>query len=725
MIFYKVYFRFYLEKPCKKSEIEQYTNNIVSFYNKSLSKIGNIVIVLDNGPDVEFHYNNENLYDGIRIPACVYFNINLHGINALLIPEDLYERANNFPEYLCFKFVSLELEDSDISIENIELRSVEISYEFPISKSALYWMSPNIAGSAFIMLPAGIMIHNQSKLIGFDSIDIISNVDQEHSYYYRDILTYFSKNISSYIDKIFKTKSIIFNGFFEIYCIIGYGDYNLAGAKALLGALYQNNKLISENIYTMNSISQMITEFNIRNFSEFDDVLNLNNIVLKYSDINFTSDEFCDSETNKIPYSFIDRNVHKIQFIILFDTNSDFAQFRNTKIVKNSKNFYLIHAFEDSENTDSILSNTEAMKFIDWYMQDKYPCIHYLKIHDENELYKEIYESFNSELTRYNLVIHIDKFMREVIYHDNYQVDSESSLSIISKKDRNFLPKATFDEIDKLIGLSEAKEQIKNLVNLHQFFQVLKSKKVIDTKNISSMHFVFTGNPGTGKTTVAKLYAEILLDSGMIKENKIAFFSRKDLIGKYLGHTENLIKDKFNENRGGVIFIDEAYSLASDVINGRGGYGLEAIDTIVGLLDEIKDDTCVIFAGYPKEMQEFINVNPGLQSRINFYVDFPDYSLDELIDIAKFIAKDKFSMTISTKAIAEIRRICTLQKHTKNFGNARFVRTLIDKALINHAIRCNSNIEQISTSALQTLTFDDFKNIDLKKIKLNLNKTGF
>ena len=159
-------------------------------------------------------------------------------------------------------------------------------------------------------------------------------------------------------------------------------------------------------------------------------------------------------------------------------------------------------------------------------------------------------------------------------------------------------------------------------------------------KNIGKQHFtrhmVFTGNPGTAKTTVARLFARIMKENNLLETGEFIEVGRADLVGKFVGWTASLIKKRFSEAKGGVLFIDEAYSLVDDR---SGSFGDEAINTIVQEMENNRENVIVIFAGYPDRMKEFIDRNPGLSSRIAFHVSFPDYSTPELCDIANLAAK--------------------------------------------------------------------------------------
>ena len=205
-----------------------------------------------------------------------------------------------------------------------------------------------------------------------------------------------------------------------------------------------------------------------------------------------------------------------------------------------------------------------------------------------------------------------------------------------------------------------------------------------------SRHMIFTGNPGTAKTTVARLLAEILKENGILKTGAFIECGRADLVGKYVGWTAQIVKEKFSQAQGGILFIDEAYSLVED----RGGlYGDEAINTIVQEMENKRGDVIVIFAGYPGKMKEFLAKNEGLRSRIAFHVDFPDYGSDELMGILEKMLLDKqYVMTSQAKAKAQqiFKQVCTRNE----FGNGRFVRNLFEQAVNRQATRISESAEE-------------------------------
>ncbi|MBQ3865450.1 MAG: AAA family ATPase [Clostridia bacterium] len=240
---------------------------------------------------------------------------------------------------------------------------------------------------------------------------------------------------------------------------------------------------------------------------------------------------------------------------------------------------------------------------------------------------------------------------------------------------------SAYDELMNMIGLREAKAVIRQALDYHKA-QLLFAEKGL-RQDHPSLHMVFTGNPGTAKTTVARLFASILKENGLLSKGQLIEAGRGDLVGKYVGWTAPTIQKKFRDAKGGVLFIDEAYSLVDD----RDGlYGDEAINTIVQEMENHREDVVVIFAGYPDKMAGFLDKNPGLRSRIAFHVPFADYDTDELCGIADLIAK-KSGLVLAEDARAQLSAVFEAARLQPDFGNGRYVRNVIERARMAQATR--------------------------------------
>ena len=218
---------------------------------------------------------------------------------------------------------------------------------------------------------------------------------------------------------------------------------------------------------------------------------------------------------------------------------------------------------------------------------------------------------------------------------------------------------------------------------------------------------VFLGNPGTGKTTVARMIAGILYNLKYIKYNKFVEVSSKDLVAKYVGQTAPKTMEVVEKAMGGVLFIDEAYSLATGD-GGEGSFNDECIATLIQAMENYRDNLVVIFAGYKKEMQDFLDSNSGIVSRIGYTLDFKDYTVDQLMLIFKQMV-NKAGFKIEDDAIEKAKEIVIEYKGSENFGNARFVRTLYEKVLIKHAknMKDENDLEKLRTISEDDITAEN------------------
>ena len=276
-------------------------------------------------------------------------------------------------------------------------------------------------------------------------------------------------------------------------------------------------------------------------------------------------------------------------------------------------------------------------------------------------------------------------------------------IAVAKKEVIKAAPKGSaYNELQEMIGLSDAKQVIQKALNYYKMQKLYEEKGV--KRDRPAMHMVFTGNPGTAKTTVARLFARIMKENGLLSKGQLIEVGRADLVGKYVGWTAPTVKSKFKAALGGVLFIDEAYSLVED----RDGlYGDEAINTIVQEMENHRDDVVVIFAGYPDKMEGFLQKNPGLRSRIAFHVPFADYSSEELCCIAKLIGKNK-GLSFSEDAVVKLETIFDLARQQNDFGNGRYVRNILEQARMSQATRLmEADFDSITTEDVVTIKAED------------------
>ena len=260
-------------------------------------------------------------------------------------------------------------------------------------------------------------------------------------------------------------------------------------------------------------------------------------------------------------------------------------------------------------------------------------------------------------------------------------------------------------ELEALVGLEEVKNEVHSLINLINIRQ-LRKKKGLPSPDMS-YHMVFTGSPGTGKTTVARLIASIYKELGVLSKGGLVEVDRSGLVAGYVGQTALKVTEVINKALGGVLFIDEAYSLSSP--GASNDFGGEAIDTLVKLMEDHRDDLVVIVAGYTKEMNEFLQTNTGLISRFNKFIEFKDYNEDDLIAIMYSMA-EKMEMKLEDKAVEKLRAyISGMNEGTKRiFGNARGIRNLFEKMLVGQANRL-ACLPEPTIEDLSVITAEDFE----------------
>lgn len=289
-----------------------------------------------------------------------------------------------------------------------------------------------------------------------------------------------------------------------------------------------------------------------------------------------------------------------------------------------------------------------------------------------------------------------------------------SKINIVLQEEKNVLYQREnevshplLEQIDKafadLINMNEIKGTLKEIGAMLWINQQRENFGLLSTKQV--LHMLFTGNPGTGKTTVARKLAKIYYEWNFLSKGQFIEVERADLVGEYIGQTAQKTRALIQKAQGGILFIDEAYSLSR---GGEKDFGKEAIDTLVTHMENNYTDFVLILAGYPNEMENFLNLNPGLQSRFPFIIDFPDFSGKELLEVAKkMVMAREFSLTKEAE--------WHLQKHfhektstsTRHFANARYVRNTIEHAIRKQAVRLMKK-QPLTAEDLIFLSKEDF-----------------
>lgn len=265
-----------------------------------------------------------------------------------------------------------------------------------------------------------------------------------------------------------------------------------------------------------------------------------------------------------------------------------------------------------------------------------------------------------------------------------------------------------FDRLNALVGLSDIKQKVKEHAQYIEFLKLRKIKGFKESEQIN-IHSVFTGNPGTGKTTVAKMMGLLYKKIGLLSIGHVIEVDRVDLVGEYIGQTAPKVKEVIEKARGGVLFIDEAYALARSNDDSK-DFGREVIEILVKEMSNGKGDLAVIVAGYPKEMNHFIQSNPGLKSRFKHFFEFTDYLPQELIEIARLLSQSKeISFTTESFDLLKEIIISAYRERDRAFGNARYVQDLMDKAKMNMALRimARKNPSKVSKQDLAEIQMVD------------------
>lgn len=463
-------------------------------------------------------------------------------------------------------------------------------------------------------------------------------------------------------------------------------------ANLLVGALYTNKRLVSRRINLITNVTE-----NCYDESDFEKILENaagGTVVIELSGERVNSGQFAHAYEEVV--DFISETVKRFQrnTLCIFVELADKPGFAPQLTTRLQDDLHIIELHEGAGNRET------ALNYLKKIMSPEAVSLYT----DE-----ELLEAMGDKLTFsasdiYNVQ---EKLFNSSLKNKTYPAYREVDRLSIAVDDKS---NDAYLDFNEMIGLVEQKALIEQIIAANRVQKMRVDMNL--EKQKAALHMSFTGNPGSAKTTVARLIAQILARDGVLKTGRFVECGRADLVAKYVGWTAKAVRNKFREARGGVLFIDEAYSLSDGE---HATFGEEAINTIVQEMENHRNNVIVIFAGYPKKMKDFLDRNEGLRSRIAFHVDFPDYTPDELTEIFKLMAK-KRGYEISDEVTEHCRKIFKRVAKKKDFGNGRFVRNLLEQAWLKQAQRI------VKQHAGGEVTKEELTRFEVEDFDVNVDK---
>ena len=491
-------------------------------------------------------------------------------------------------------------------------------------------------------------VHNIDELECLDSEkkEITTILTYVRNFYFNENLPYIHFNIG-----LFTRNSVISD---KIVTVINRfaRTFNYIGNKGTI--LVDTEMLVKRTKDSTDMIMQMDKIYNDNDVIIFNNLSKIKNLNEYRVDAFYTSfEKFNERNRRSITFFIEDEDVFK-------DLTQKHPEIYNTLINKKIK----IKELTIEIIKAKLLERLECVLKIDQEFEEKI-----------EEYIKNTYKS--SSMDEYTYIDYLYKLIT---------FNKFNSLDLSEKFEKNDVPEGDgtreveeiLNDINSLVGLADVKENIK------EFIKYIDYTKKIDTEGFANLNMIFKGNSGTGKTTVARLIAELFYKLGFIRENKIIEVTSKDLIGSHLGETAPKTQSVIDTALDGVLLIDEAYTIMASKGGTSSNYSSECMATISKAMEIYKDRLVVIFAGYTKEMNDFINNNQGLMARIGYEIEFPDFTKEELLQIFKDeVAGNEFQL--EDGVLDKIEKIIVKNKIGRNFGNARFVINLFDKLVLVHA----------------------------------------
>lgn len=434
--------------------------------------------------------------------------------------------------------------------------------------------------------------------------------------------------------------------------------------------------------------------------------------------------------TEKIYNVLLNNNLISDEYIYLYNTDKKIHIIKNKLCIIDFSSFYIRYLEEivaeltSNNNICLIFSNKDKtnpqLKNVYWKCDINIDKCKYIKneitengfkIARNSKFIKDLATKPINDIDRklVNVYTSLLQKNRKTINDNYFEIGDTTNIKENGKKKE--MKSNTSKGLNDVVGLNNAKEQINDIVN---FISVCKKRK----QQMPSLHMCFMGNPGTGKTTIARLVGKLFSEKKILSDKKFTEVSRQDLIGEYVGETAVKTENILKKALGGVLFIDEAYSLYDEY------YGKECIATIIKFMEDHRDNICIIFAGYKEDMENMLlKANVGLESRIPFKIEFEDYSPEELYLIfLKMVHKDKYRLPrrFENTFIQYIETKCKVE----HFSNGRFVRNLYEKTIMEQAKRVSKE-----KGDMNLITIEDFEKATLKVVELGIDnrkrKIGF
>ncbi|MBR0287659.1 MAG: AAA family ATPase [Selenomonadaceae bacterium] len=476
----------------------------------------------------------------------------------------------------------------------------------------------------------------------------------------------------------------------------------LSLSNLLVATLHTNKRLVSRRINIITNVTE-----NCYDESDFEKIIENaagGTVVIELSGERVHAGQFAHAYEQVV--EFISEVVKRYQHntLCIFIELADKLGFAPQLTARLQDDLHIIELHEGAGNRDT------ALKYLKDLMENSGSA---MTLYTDEELLEALGDKHTfSASDIYNIR---EKLFNSSLKNKTYPAYREVDRVKIQSEEKS---NDAYTDFQEMIGLTEQKALIEQIIAAHRV-QKMRMDMNLD-KQKAALHMSFTGTPGTAKTTVARLIAQILARDGVLKTGRFVECGRADLVAKYVGWTAKAVRDKFREARGGVLFIDEAYSLSDGE---HATFGDEAINTIVQEMENHRDDVIVIFAGYPDKMKDFLNRNEGLRSRIAFHINFPDYTPDELTEIFKLMAKRR-GYEISDEVAEYCKKIFKRVAKKKNFGNGRFVRTLLEQAWLKQAQRIVKTEGEVTKEDLTSFKVDDF-DVNLDKKFRDERKLGF